>query len=66
MGKNTSVSSTSATACCYILGTTAQTSGIPEVKCTSTGIVTEIRWGALSLQGSIPADLSNLVNLQTL
>jgi hypothetical protein len=70
MGKTTSVSSTSSTACCYYLvsstGTTTQTSGIPRVNCTSTGIVTEIDWSAQGLQGPTPAELSNLVNLQRL
>jgi hypothetical protein len=61
MGKITSASSTDATACCYYL-----TSGIPGIKCNSDGIVTEIRWYAQSLQGQIPAELSNLVNLQRL
>jgi hypothetical protein len=71
MGKNTSVSSTSATACCYSLGSTTgktitQTSGIPGVNCTSTGIVTQITWKVQSLRYSIPTELSNLVNLTTL
>ncbi len=66
MGKTTSVSSTSATACCYYLGSTTQTSGIQGVYCTSDGIVTEIRWYGQSLQGQIPAELSNLVNLTRL
>jgi hypothetical protein len=66
MGKSTTVSSTNATACCYVLGSTTQTSGIPGVKCTSTGIVTEIRWYYQSLQGQIPPELSNLVNLARL
>jgi hypothetical protein len=66
MGKTTSVSSTSATACCYFLGSTTQTSGIPGVYCTSDGIVTEIKWYAQSLQGQIPPELSNLVNLTRL
>ena len=71
MGKTTSVSATHATACCYYLvsstgTTTTQTSGIPGVTCNSTGIVTEINWFAQGLQGSIPADLSNLKDLTTL
>jgi len=66
MGKTTSVSSTNATACCYVLGSTTQISGIPGVRCTSTGIVTEIRWYYQSLQGQIPPELSNLVNLAKL
>jgi hypothetical protein len=66
MGKTTSVSATSATACCYKLGSTTQTSGIPGVKCTSTGIVTEIKWGFESLKGSIPTELGNFVNLEVL
>jgi hypothetical protein len=64
MGKTTSVPATNATACCYYLGSTTQTSGIPGVNCTSTGIVIEIQWGALSLQGSIPAELGYLRNLE--
>jgi len=72
MGETTSVSSTNATACCNYLDLTTQillttqTSGIPGVYCTSTGNVTGIMWWSESLQGSIPADLSNLVNLQSL
>ena len=66
MGKTTSVSSTNATACCNDLGSTTQTTGISGVTCTSTGIVTKINWGFESLQGSIPFELSKLVNLQTL
>ncbi len=66
MGKNTSVSSTSATACCNYLRLTTQTSGIPGVECTSTGIVTKIRWSMKGLQGPIPAELENLKNLTTL
>jgi len=70
MGKTTSVSSTHATACCnYVVsstGTTTQTSGIPGVNCTSSGIVTEIRWGSQSLQGSIPSSLANLRSLTRL
>ena len=66
MGKTTLVSSTNATACCYYLGSTSQISGIPEVFCTSTGSVTELRWGAQSLQGSIPPELENIRNLKYL
>jgi len=66
MGRTTSVSSTSATACCYYLGSTTQTSGIPGVTCNSIGIVTVIGWYAQSLQGSIPSSLGNLTNLQYL
>ncbi len=58
MGKTTSLDPTSSTACCEYLGSTTQTSGIPGVKCTSTGIVTWIGWLSKSLQGSIPAELS--------
>jgi hypothetical protein len=68
MGKTTSVSSTSATAYCnYVVSstgtTTTQSSGIPGVYCTSTGIVTEIRWGSQSLRNSIPSSLANLRSL---
>jgi hypothetical protein len=64
MGKTTSVSSTSSTACCSKLGTTTQTSGITGVTCTSTGgTVTKIDWNSQSLQSSIPPDIGNLVNL---
>jgi len=66
MGKTTPVSATSATACCYYLGSTTQTSGIPGVRCTSTGIVTEINWGSQGLQGSIPTELGSLPKLLTL
>ena len=66
MGKTTSVDPTSATACCNYLGLTTQTSGIPGVTCTSTGIVTEINWASQSLKDSIPSSLTNLKNLQVL
>ena len=66
-----SVSPTHRTACCYYLvsstgTTTTQASGIPGVRCTSTGIVIGITWNSQSLQGSIPTELSNLRNLKTL
>jgi hypothetical protein len=68
MGRFTSVSSTSATACCNKLvfptGTsTDQPSGIPGVTCTSSGNVTQINWIDKSLNGSIPPELGNLDNL---
>jgi hypothetical protein len=68
MGGTTSVSSTSATACCrYVVSstrkTTTQTSGIPGVNCTSTGIVTKINWWDLGLVNSIPAELGSLTSL---
>jgi hypothetical protein len=66
MGKTTSVSSTSATACCYTLGSTFQTSGIPGVTCNSDGTVTKINWYNKGLTGSIPPEIGNLVNLQLL
>jgi len=71
MGKTTSVSSTSSTACCYYVvsstgTTTTQTSGILGVNCTSTGIVTEIKWQRQALRNSFPTELSNLVNLTRL
>ena len=66
MGKTTSVSSTSATACCYYVGSTTQTSGIPGIYCTSDGIVTEIEWYGQSLRNSIPSSIGKLVNLQSL
>ena len=71
MGRITSASSTNATACCNTLvsttgTTTTQNSGIPGVKCTSNGIVTEINWWRQSLQGQIPPELWNFTNLQHL
>jgi len=68
MGKTTSVSSTSSTACCYYLvsstGTiTTQASGIPGVTCTSSGTVTELKWNGQALRYSIPTELSNFKNL---
>jgi hypothetical protein len=66
MGKTTSVSSTSATACCYTLGSTTQTSGIPGVTCTSDGTVTFIDWTNRGLTGSIPSEIGNLTSLQWL
>jgi hypothetical protein len=75
MGRTTSVSSTSATACCTsINGAPNKINGIyvsdiPTVTCTSdgTGIrVTKILWEFKSLTGSIPASIGKLVNLETL
>jgi hypothetical protein len=70
MGKTTpSVDPTSSTACCYYLGSTTQTSGIPGVNCTTMGTmttVTEINWGNRSLTGSLPSEIGNLVNLKNL
>jgi hypothetical protein len=66
MGKTTSVSSTSATACCNYVVSKTQRSGIPGVRCTSTGIVTEINWWDLGLVNSIPAELFSLTNLTVL
>jgi hypothetical protein len=66
MGKTTSVSSTNATACCYTLGSTTQSSGIPGVTCSSTGTVTtvtKIEWNSQSLTGPIPFEIGNLANL---
>jgi len=72
MGKTTSVSPTHPTACCnYVVSstgkttgkTTTQTSGIPGVNCTSTGIVTQINWWGLGLVNTIPAELGRLTNL---
>jgi hypothetical protein len=57
---------TSATACCYTLGSTTQTSGILGVTCTSDGTVTKIYWSSKSLTGSIPPEIGNLVNLTNL
>jgi hypothetical protein len=66
MGKTTTVSSTNSTACCYTLGSTTQTLGIPQVTCSSTGQVTKIEWNNQSLTGPIPLEIGNLVNLQSL
>jgi len=63
MGQTTSVSSTSATDCCYYLGTTTQIDGIPGVTCTSTGNVTGINWGSQALRNSIPTEIGTLPNL---
>ena len=67
MGGTTSISSshlsTSATACCYYLGSTIQNSGIPGVYCSPIRDVTTLIWNDQSLQGSIPTELSNLKNL---
>jgi len=66
MGKTTSVSITNATACCYALGSTTQTLGIPGVTCTSDGTVTKIYWSSKVLTGSIPPEIGNLMNLTNL
>jgi hypothetical protein len=67
MGKTTpSVDHTNATACCYYLGSTNQTLGIPGVTCSSTGQVTKIEWIAQGLTGPIPLEIGDLVNLQHL
>jgi hypothetical protein len=66
MGKFTAVDPTNATACCRILGSTTQTSGIPGVTCTSAGTVTQINWQKKGLKGSIPDEIGNLVDLTQL
>ena len=66
MEKTTSVSAANATACCSVVGSTTQSSGIPGVTCSSTGIITQINWISQSLKGSIPTELGNLVNLREL
>jgi hypothetical protein len=55
MGKTTSVSSTSSTACCSMSGVT----------CSGTS-VTKIDWRLQSLNGTIPSDISKLASLQYL
>ena len=68
LGRTTSVSSTSSTACCSYLGSTTQTSAIPGVNCTSDGTVIQIVWTNRSpkLSGPLPPEIGNLVNLQIL
>jgi hypothetical protein len=66
MGKTTTVDPTSATACCYYLGSKTQSSGIPGVNCTSKGTVTMINWNRQGLSGPIPPEIGNLVNLTNL
>ena len=66
MGKRSSVNANSATACCNF-----GIPGVKGVKCTSTGIVTEIKWGDFGLKPNsagipIPAELGKLTNLQSL
>ena len=63
MGKNTSVDPNSATACCSEINGTSQTSEIPLVKCSSSGIVTLINWKTKSLKGEIPEELGKLTSL---
>jgi hypothetical protein len=63
MGRTTSVSTSSSTACCYYKGSTTQTSGIPGVNCTSTGQVTGLTWSNKYLKNSIPPDIGKLTNL---
>ena len=56
MGKSTTVSSTSSTACCSMTGVT----------CDSTNKVINITWTSQGLSGSIPASIGNLTSLQIL
>jgi hypothetical protein len=63
MGKHSTVDHTSATACCFTLGSTTQTSGITGVTCNSDGTVIKIDWIEIGLTGSIPPEIGNLVNL---
>ena len=62
LGKTTSVSSTSSTACCKNLNA----GGITGVACNSDGTVTQIGWANQGLSGSIPSDIGKLVNLRIL
>jgi len=64
MGKNTSVSVTSKTACCFLLGDKVQTSGIDGVYCDKNGLVDTLRWNGHGLTGSIPPEIGNLTNLK--
>jgi hypothetical protein len=66
MGKTTTVSATSATECCNKLDSENTGSGISGVYCSLDGSVTEIRWSSQSLSGSIPPEIGNLKNLQSL
>jgi hypothetical protein len=66
MGQKTTVDPTNSTACCYYLGSTNQTSGIPGVNCTSKGTVTKIDWSNKGLTGPIPPEIGNLVNIEEL
>jgi len=63
MGQTTLVDHTNATACCYYLDSTTQTSGIPGVTCTSDGTVTMIDWNGQTLTGTIPSEIGNLTSL---
>jgi hypothetical protein len=64
--KTTTVDGNELTACCYYLGSTTQTSGIPGVTCTSDGKVTRIEWSYQFPTGSIPPEIGNLKNLNWL
>ena len=66
MGRTTSVNPNNRTACCSEIDGRPQTSGIPVVRCRSSGtvtLVTLINWDSKSLNGSIPAELGNLTSL---
>jgi hypothetical protein len=65
-GRTTTVDQNNATACCYLLGASAQPSGIEGVTCTSDGKVTEISWPLKNLSGTIPNSIRNLNNLSVL
>jgi hypothetical protein len=67
--KGVTFSNTGATACCYYLGSTTQTSGIPGVNCTTMGTVTtvtQLLWDNKGLTGTIPPEIGNFVNLTLL
>jgi hypothetical protein len=57
--KGVTFSNTGATACCKNLNS----GGITGVTCTTLGIVTKIDWQFQDLQGPIPPEFENLVNL---
>ena len=56
MGKSTTVSPTSATACCSMTG----------VDCDSTNKVTMLMWNVTGLKNSIPSDIGKLTSLTRL
>jgi len=66
MGKVTVVDYSGPGACCnYIQGTYRRT-GIPNVRCDSSGNITGIFWSSQGLKGPIPSGIEILKNLQYL
>jgi hypothetical protein len=63
LGKSTSVTSSSSTACCRSLDGVFKSSGVPGVYCNSSGAIWKIDWIRQSLTAAIPSDIGKITSL---